>query len=454
MIGHISRFFDLDGRISRGRFAVGAAFAILVELAAYAVMVGDVDSSPARPLYPFLAPLRGLVDRIDNPGGALDGLLFGIPIGLIMFSLWRLAALCFCRARSTGISPRIAALSIVPFVQLIVCVVLAIRTEHAPAAVDSLTAQRDRRWQAVMTGIFSAVGIAVIGTVFSTLVLGIYGFGLFAGVPLIMGFVVAYSANRDEDIGQKTYTSTAAALGLTGMALMGFAIEGTICVVFAMPIALALGFVGAFIGRAWVLRRGYQKRTMASAWLLPLLLSVEAPAPPHASFEDQTSIEIAASPLQVWDSVIHMGPIPDKPAAPFGWGVAYPQRGVIRGSGVGAVREGVFSTGVAYERVTKWEPGRQLFFDVLSDPPMMQELSQFEHVRAPHTVGYFKTLDARFTITPLGNGKTRLTLATSHELDLGPTLYFRPIAEWAIRANKQRVLRHFRDQAELSAANS
>ena len=160
------------------------------------------------------------------------------------------------------------------------------------------------------------------------------------------------------------------------------------------------------------------------------------------------SIDVAASPAAVWDSIVHMGPIPDAPAAPFRWGLAYPLRGEIHGAGIGAIRVGVFSTGVAYERVTEWAPGRKLSFIVLSDPPSMHELSPYAHVNAPHVRGYFRTRDARFTITPLANGRTRLTLATHHDLDLEPALYWLPMAQWAVHANKVRVLRHFRDQAE------
>jgi len=66
--------------------------------------------------------------------------------------------------------------------------------------------------------------------------------------------------------------------------------------------------------------------------------------------------------------------------------------------------------------------------------------------------GYFHTIDARFTLTPLADGETRLTLATRHELDLEPALYWIPFAEWATHANKVRVLNHFKQQAEASVA--
>jgi hypothetical protein len=80
----------------------------------------------------------------------------------------------------------------------------------------------------------------------------------------------------------------------------------------------------------------------------------------------------------------------------------------------------------------------------------MHELSPYKHVNAPHGQSYFRTRDARFTITPLAKGRTRLTLATHHDLDLDPALYWLPMAQWAVHANKVRVLRHFRQQAEAA----
>jgi len=124
-----------------------------------------------------------------------------------------------------------------------------------------------------------------------------------------------------------------------------------------------------------------------------------------------------------------MGAIPDAPAMPFRWGLAYPLSGEIFGTGVGSIRRGVFSTGVAYERVTEWVPEEKLSFIVLSDPPTMHELSPYAHVNAPHVSGYFRTIDARFTLARLADGKTRLMLTTRHELELEPALYWSPLAQ-------------------------
>ena len=187
---------------------------------------------------------------------------------------------------------------------------------------------------------------------------------------------------------------------------------------------------------------------MAAFVLLPLAFAAERTVPATNRIQLSDSVVVAAPPLRVWQAVTHMGAIEAQPSLPFRLGLAYPTAGVIHGEGVGAIREGHFSTGVAYERVSEWAPGRRLTFDVLSDAPSMAELSPYAHVNAPHVVGYFRTRTARFDLTPLPDGRTRLTLTTTHELDLNPAFYWTPIAEWATRQNKARVLAHFKRLAE------
>lgn len=41
-----------------------------------------------------------------------------------------------------------------------------------------------------------------------------------------------------------------------------------------------------------------------------------------------------------------------------------------------------------------------------------------------------------------------MSLFSRHDLDLEPALYWTPMARWAVRTNKLRVLTHLRGQAE------
>lgn len=373
-------------------------------------------------------------------------------MAVVVIVNWLLLAMAFRRARQAGGGSELAFLAIMPVVQIPIILWLCIAPPAKAAPAEPPPGIDPQRWSArrsTALGLVAGSAITLVAAAFSTLVLGVYGYALFLGTPFIIGVVTAYLANRGQRRQlSETFGIVSTALVFGSFALIGFAVEGAICLILATPLIFAMAFVGTLLGRAIAQARSQGSAMLRCVALLPVLLLMETTAPPQAEFESVESIDVAAGPDAVWDSIIHMGPIPDAPAAPFRWGLAYPVAGEITGAGVGAVRRGLFSTGEAFERVTEWEPSRKLTFIVLSDPPMMHELSPYEHIAAAHVRGYFRTEDARFSITPLGNGQTRLTLATHHHLDIEPALYWIPIAQWAVHENKRRVLAHFASQAE------
>lgn len=364
---------------------------------------------------------------------------------------WLLLALAVRRARSTGGSLLGACLVIVPIIQLFVILRLWALADSDGSTADP--AGERVSLEVAFKGLLAGLALTVMLVAVSTLVLQVYGFGLFVASPFFVGCVTAFIGNRRGSIGSRATTRLVlGACFLGGVGQLAVALEGGICLVMAAPLIALMAWVGGHVGRLIALKRprGAAGGTAMSLTVLPVFFAIDLIAPPNAEFESVESIDVAATDRVVWDAIVHMGPIPDPPIAPFRWGLAYPMSGTIKGTGIGAIREGVFSTGVAYERVTEWDPGRRLTFIVLSDPPTMRELSPYQNVNAPHVNGYFRTLDARFTITPLANGRTRLSLATHHELDLNPAFYWMPMAKWAVHANKSRVLAHFARQAETA----
>lgn len=452
--------FSMRGELDRWPYLAMAVPAILSQHLLAALVLGDSAAQAlGRPLF-WVSPFRTVF--WGEPFGSTPSLQPAVLLGLLIFLVadaWLLAALSLRRARGGGANLGLATLAIVPGLQFAVVLLLALAPgfsrpnagELAQAALpDGTPSPGKPDVVGRVQGLLAGMALCVLAVGLSTLVMRTYGFALFLASPAVIGITVGFIANRRAALtGGQTARLVLSALLLGGLALVGVAFEGVICLVMAAPLIAVMGLIGGAIGRAMA-GDGTAGRNGAgmAIIILPLLIMGERAAPPHAGFEDARSIEIDAPPAAVWDSVVHMGPIPDAPAAPFRWGLAYPLRGRITGEGVGAIREGVFSTGIAYERVTEWEPGRKLSFIVLSDPPTMRELSPYERIDAPHTRSYFRTADARFTLTPLPNGRTRLTLATHHDLDLEPAPYWIPLARWAVRANKARVLAHFKAQAE------
>jgi len=139
-------------------------------------------------------------------------------------------------------------------------------------------------------------------------------------------------------------------------------------------------------------------------------------------------------------------------ALAFRLGLAYPVRGEVLGEGIGSIRLGVFSTGVALERVTEWIPNRKLSFILLNEVPAMRELSPYAKVHAPHVVGYFRTTNTSFELLDRDDGNTEVIERTSHVLSLEPVLYWLPLARWVVHENNTRVLAHIKRRAEASQA--
>jgi hypothetical protein len=377
-----------------------------------------------------------------------------IPVLLVHATLmWLLLAAAIRRARSTGQSLLVASMVIVPFIQLAIVVWLSCAPGSNAPPAQARTGRESIH--VALKGVVAGVILTLLLVGMSVLLFRKYGSLLFLASPFLVGGVTAFIGNRHGDMGPKATTRLVwAACFLGGVGLLAVAIEGIVCLAMAAPLIAVFAWLGGLAGRAVALKGpgGGRRGTAMSVAVLPLFLAFDLVVPPRVAFENVESVEVAASDRAVWDAIVHMGAIAEPPAALFRWGLAYPMGGTLHAEGVGAIREGVFSTGVSYERVTEWEPGRRLSFIVLDDPPTMSELSPHRHVNAPHVDGYFMTVDTRLTITPLANGNMRLSSATSHELHLRPSFYWLPITKWAIHENKMRVLAHIAQQAEAAAA--
>jgi hypothetical protein len=432
--------FSFEGALSRRDYAVAS---ILVFFGQHAIAWSALALTDARPLeWSFwINPIRSMAFSEQAATLLLPAL------ALMLTASWLLVALAFRRAREANIDPASAILAAIPVVQILLVVWLSFASRR-DLSEEPAEAPAPSKSRTIARGLLIGAALTVGATALSTLVFRVYGYSLFIATPCVIGAVTAYLGRRDCDLDFGASVRLAMfSLLLGGVALLGLAIEGVICLIMASPLIAAMGLLGALLGYAMAGMSG-RRSSAASLVLLPLLMVGEFAAPPRASFESVESVAVAASPEAVWDAIVHMGPIPEPPPPPFRWGLAYPMSGEIDGEGVGAVRRGVFSTGVAYERVTEWTPGSKLSFIVLSDPPTMREVSPYQDVLAPHVAGHFRTADAIFTITPISADVTRLTLTTHHDLDLEPAFYWMPFAQWAVHTNKVRVLNHFRQQAE------
>ena len=278
---------------------------------------------------------------------------------------------------------------------------------------------------------------------------------VFVATPFLVGLATAYIANRDLALPPgKTLPVVLIAAALGVLALLMFALEGFVCIVLVVPLGAVMAGLGGLLGRQLADVGHSRGRPLLSVAILPFVFVTEAALPPSVTITTNQSIEIAAPAPRVWQALISNAPIAGDPGLVALADFAYPIRSRIVGQGVGAIRQGEFSTGIARERVTAWEPGKALAFAIIAQPAMMEEMSPYRRVHAPHLHGYFETDTTRFEIETLAAGKSRLTVHASHRLRIDPVLYWEPLARWAIGKNVTRVLESIKGAAERQSGRA
>ena len=421
----------------------------------------------------FWTPVDYLLPMVTFNAAKVAGFPAALNIALL---LWTVPFLCIGvslsvrRAIDARLFPGMVLLFFVPLLNYLMMLALALvpsRTrEEAPSIRDRFPSQYGEEppipvvsgglsrsgQMAIIMG--AATGLAAVGV--GTMLLRSYGGSLFLGTPFLIGLVSAVVSNRAEE---RTRNETMAigqlALLATGGALLFFAIEGAICLAMAVPIAAPIALLGSYIGYVLV-RRGRPSSLSHFSLLLFLMLgtAIDAavPAPPGARIVT-TAIEIDASPEVVWRHVTSFGDIKAAPGWLFKTGLAYPLRARLEGTGVGAIRHCEFTTGAFVEPITVWDAPRRLAFDVIAQPPPLQEWSPYARVFAPHLDGFFRTSHGEFRLVALDGGRTRLEGRTWYTLDMQPAMYWTAIADTILHAIHSRVLQHIKRAAE-SISNS
>jgi hypothetical protein len=165
-------------------------------------------------------------------------------------------------------------------------------------------------------------------------------------------------------------------------------------------------------------------------------------------FAVTSSVVIDAPPERVWPNVISFSAIPPQRDWILHTGVAYPTRARIEGSGVGAVRHCIFSTGEFIEPIEVWDKNRLLRFSVARQPEPMEELSPYPHLKTPHLHGYLRSREGELRLTALPGGKTLLEGTTWYTDRIWPSQYWQIWSDLIIHHIHLRVLNHIKNLSE------
>ncbi len=310
-----------------------------------------------------------------------------------------------------------------------------------------------------MMGVAVSAALAIGATSLGAGALQQYGWGLFVGVPFVMGLasVLVYGVRERRSLAECVVVSVLSAF-VAAVALLAVALEGVICLVMAAPLAGVLALIGGLVG--YVIQAGsWQResgRVMCAAVLaVPVVLGAEkleqAPAP---LLEVISAVEVNAPPERVWEHVVTFLDLPPPTEFLFRAGVAYPMRAEIQGRGVGAVRHCVFSTGPFVEPIEVWDEPRLLKFSVTQNPAPMQEWTPYRNVHPPHLDGFLASSGGQFRLEPLPGGRTRLEGTTWYRHHMWPVSYWQAWSDFIIHRIHLRVLNHVKQLAEQQPAGT
>ena len=385
---------------------------------------------------------------------ALHGVPAAVVLALAVWALpfiWIGVGMSVRRAADAGLSPWLALLFFIPFVNYFLMLGLCLpgtapgRVWRAEAPVPVLS----ERWRSGLLGVAGALAITIPSVLLSVYWKRNYSVGLFLGTPFTIGAISAHLYNRHHPRSvADTSKVVLIALVLAGCTLLLFAAEGGVCLLMAFPIAAVVALLGGLLGRAIAVYGAEPPARVGMAGLLPLLLVTiepDAPAPPR---EVVTVVEVAAPPEVVWRNIVTFPELPPPTEALFRLGVAAPVRARIEGHGVGAVRYCDFTTGSFVEPITRWDEPRVLGFAITSQAPPMREWSPYRNVNPPHLDGYFRATRGEFRLTALSGGRTRLEGRTWYEVRMAPQAYWTIYADGIVRSIHERVLRHIKTLAE------
>jgi uncharacterized membrane protein YhaH (DUF805 family) len=366
--------------------------------------------------------------------------------------LWIGLALTLRRAIDAGVSPWLALGFFVPFFNYVLMAALCLAPSSRDAArLPSTRSLGASRTESAVISITAGILLGVAAVILGVVGRGQYGFTLMLGTPVAMGALTGFLFNRRyaATLRETVVVATFMFCVVAGVFLL-LAFEGALCIAMMLPIGVVVGLLGALMGRAiasW--GRRALPPAISAMLLLPLFVAIE---PAHITgrslHEVQSSVVIDAPPERVWPHVIAFDPIAETPDLFSRLGIAYPQYAHIEGTGVGAVRYCVFSTGPFVEPITGWEPGKRLGFDVASSPDPLRELSFYSDLSPPHLHGYLRSRRGEFRLIALPGGRTRLEGSTWYEIEIAPEAYWRLWSDYLIHRIHERVLEHIKLEVE------
>jgi uncharacterized membrane protein YhaH (DUF805 family) len=446
--------WTLEGEVDRGRYLILGFSLMAVKYNLERVVAGVLFN---RSWSVFAHYLHAPDLDLDKYKGN-DASLYSLMILMSLPFIWTGLALTLRRLRSCGLPSRLVFLFFVPILNLFFFLLMAAlppaaRAADPPRYLDRFIPRSDVGNAALTTGIGGA--LVLLMAQFSTALLKGYGWGLFIGLPFVLGLMssLLYGHHKKRTLPECVGVAMLATT-FAGVVILAAAVEGVICLAMAAPLGYALALMGAFFG--YVIQSRSRSDHAAALLLLvlgvPVLMGAEELAGERdAALPVRTVVEIDASPEKVWTNVVSFSELPAPTNPLFRLGFAYPVRATIAGRGVGAVRHCEFTTGAFVEPITVWDEPRLLKFTVTAQPAPMKESSWYPDLHPAHLDGFLVSEGGEFRLEALPGGRTRLTGTTWYRHEIRPSWYWRPFSDAIIHRIHERVLAHVKALSEAKA---
>jgi len=302
--------------------------------------------------------------------------------------------------------------------------------------------------------------LGLVLTFFNVYALGVYGLGLFIGLPfclsMLAGLILGF--RQPCTLANCVQVAIASIFALV-CCMMVFNLEGAMCMLMAFPLWAGCAALGAVVGY-FIQLNASDEREMAFIMVtlllvVPALMGAEIAALPVApTFAVRTSVEVDAAPETVWPNVIQFPPLPSPKHWAFRAGVAYPIGAEITGEGVGAVRRCEFSTGSFVEPIEVWDAPRLLRFSVTENPSPLEEFTLYGDAHPPHLEGFMVSRAGQFHLTQTETGQTLLEGTTWYQHHMWPATYWRWWSDWLIHRIHLRVLDHVAALSEMGETSN
>jgi len=234
-------------------------------------------------------------------------------------------------------------------------------------------------------------------------------------------------------------------------------IEGSICIVMALPIFLVMASFGGFV--MWLVLKfaAPPKSVMSTFLLLPALAGLyERDLPLRDVLQTSvTSEHIAATPQAIWQLINRAQEIQPAEMAD-GWayriGVPHPLEALTVDTPAGRVRKLRWEHGVHFdEPILDWDENRYIRWRYVFAPDSIPADALDEHV----TIGgrYFDLVDTSYRLEPDGDG-TRLSIVVNYRVSTGFNWYAARLAHWLVDDSARTILAFYKRRSEAAAPSA